>query len=67
MPWPANRDLPQAVKTRYPDSCQSVFRRAANAALEKGQSEEAAMRIGHTAGRRCLEANGDMNRRLRGG
>ena len=66
MPWPTIASLPAAVKaTDYTDRCLEVFRRAANGALEAGRDESAAMRIGHTAARRCMEETTEVNRRIR--
>lgn len=47
MPYASNNDLPGAVKSALPDAAQSIWRAAANSALEKKpQDEEAAFAAG---------------------
>lgn len=44
MPYARNADLPANVRNPLPDAAQTMFRRVVNAALDRGDSEEAAFR-----------------------
>lgn len=70
MPWPRNEALPASVKgAGYDARGLTAFRNAANAALARGEKEEAAMKIGHAAAKAIegSEANAvAMNERIRG-
>ena len=55
MPYASNADLPDAVRTAYSASCQTVFRRAFNAQFDRGD-EASAFRVAHTAARNCEDA-----------
>jgi cation transport regulator ChaB len=49
MPWASNAELPAGVRRVLPAKAQSIFRRAANGALQRGLQESSAMRVGWTA------------------
>jgi cation transport regulator ChaB len=53
MPYSANSELPDAIRSRYSERCQSVFRDAFNAA--KGD-EGSKFAQAHTAARNCMDA-----------
>jgi cation transport regulator ChaB len=53
MPYAANAELPPAVRSRYSERCQSVFRKTFNAATG---DESAKFRIAHSAARNCMES-----------
>lgn len=65
MPWSGIADLPPEVRKAHPSAdCQRAFMKAANDALQRGESEEVAFKIGHAAAGRC--EGSDMNDRIRG-
>lgn len=49
MPWDKNEDLPVAIKNTLPTEAQSVWRSAANSALNDGKDEETAVKVGWEA------------------
>lgn len=56
MPYASNADLPAAVRSRYGDACQSVFRRVFNSA---DGDEASKFKIAHTAATNCMNAKAD--------
>lgn len=61
MPYERNSDLPPAVRERYSDQCQEVFRKTFNNAMSSSTgggpaSEESAFKIAHTAAGNCKAA-----------
>lgn len=55
MPYAANSELPPAVRSRYSDRCQSVFRKAFNAHTG---DEASRFKVAHTAANNCMNATG---------
>ena len=58
MPYSANAELPPAVRKRYSDRCQSVFRKAFNA---HDGDEASRFKVAHTAARNCMEATSNTS------
>lgn len=54
MPYSTNAELPPAVRKAYRDRCQSVFRGAFNAEMERHGDEGRAMAVGHVAAKKCM-------------
>src|SRR5574341_2576706 len=53
MPYQQNSDLPESARNVLPEAAQTIFRSAFNSAMERGMSEEEAMK---TAWAACKEA-----------
>lgn len=53
MPYARNADLPESVRTRYSDRCQSVFRKVFN---EWDGDEPSKFKVAHTAATNCEQA-----------
>lgn len=60
MPYGSNSDLPPAVREKYSDRCQAVFRRVFNE--NHGDGEDRAFRVAHSAARRCMEAKKSVDK-----
>lgn len=59
MPWSRNGDLPATVRNPLPPAAQTIWRKAANAALDRGLSDESAARIAWAAVKRAYKQNGN--------
>jgi cation transport regulator ChaB len=61
MPYARNSELPPAVRDRYSERCQTVFRKAFNNAVSSqaggSANESAAFRIAHSAANNCMESS----------
>ena len=56
MPYNANAELPAAVRDRYSDRCQTVWRTVFNETLTRHNDEGRAFATAETAGQRCKES-----------
>lgn len=57
MPYGSNEELPPAVRRRYSDRCQTVFRKAFNG--HEG-TEASRFAVAHTAAANCMMASKDL-------
>lgn len=53
MPYSSNSDLPESVRSKYSDRCQSVFRNVWNSVYERTKDEERAFASAHSRAQKC--------------
>lgn len=56
MPYASNAELPAAVRDRYSDRCQTVWRTVFNDELKRHNDEGRAFATANSAGQRCKES-----------